>query len=159
MSQQIATNKPKIAHSENRARRDLAGSSAESQQFVLELMALCQTLLHMAQKYTPVTPDAYVDSATVIQCSKQFQDLSGNTAAASHFVAVTKETNKRDLIVASSEYRYLRNKAVAGFATIADLGAKHPVVGSIDFLTGLRTGYKRASDIAIAFLDDIYAAG
>lgn len=141
-------------------RADSVASDTESQQFVLELMALCQTLLYVAQKYTPAGPDAYVDAATVTHCGKQFQQLSGTaTNDAANFVAPVNEINTRDMIYTSAEYRYLRNKSIAGFATIADLGAKNPAIGSADFLAGLRLGYRRASDIAISFLEDIYAAG
>ena len=55
----------------------------------------------------------------------------------------------------SFEYRYLRNKAIAGFATIADLTAKPSAVGTLDYQSGVREGYRRASEVAIIFLADI----
>lgn len=124
-----------------------------------ELHSLCRTLLQIAQKYTPDTPQAYVDAATVIQCGRQLAHNGIVAGDIAHFVAPTAAGNKKDLIVSSPEYRYLRNKSIAGFATIADLGAKMPITGSEDFILGLRTGYKRASDLAIAFLDDVYSLG
>jgi hypothetical protein len=59
----------------------------------------------------------------------------------------------------SFDYRYLRNKAIAGFATIADLPAKPSAVGTLDYQSGVREGYRRASEVAIMFLDDIQNGG
>ena len=126
---------------------------------LLELQALCRTLLQIAQKYVPDEPHAYSDAAAVIQCGRQLNHYGTAANEIPHFVAPTAAGNKRDLIVHSSEYRYLRNKAIAGFATIADLGAKMPTTGSEDFILGIRTGYRRASDLAVAFLDDVYSLG
>jgi hypothetical protein len=136
--------------------RPRAATALEEQ--LLELQSLCGTLLQIAQKYTPDTPQAYVDAAAVAQCGRQLEHIGVHIPAAAHFAAATAATNKGDMVICSPEYRYLRNKAIAGFATIADLGAKNPVVGTHDFIAGLRDGYKRASTLAVAFLDDIYFA-
>jgi hypothetical protein len=132
--------------------------SAELAQ-VAELTVLCQALLYVAQKYTPTGPDAYTDAATVIQCGKQLQQMGCGLEMVPQFNAPTHDTNKSDMILTSVEYRYLRNKSIAGFATIADLGLKTPSLGTADYVVGLRAGYKRASDLAIAFLEDVYNAG
>lgn len=60
-----------------------------------------------------------------------------------------------DTLMRPNDYRQLRNKSIAGFATIADLTDKPAAVGSQDFQRGVREGYRRASDIAISFLEDI----
>jgi hypothetical protein len=60
-----------------------------------------------------------------------------------------------ETITHPNNYRQLRNKAIAGFATIADLTDKPAAVGSQEFQRGVREGYRRASDIAISFLEDI----
>lgn len=122
-----------------------------------ELLSISRSLLQVAQKYIPTTPEAYTDTTAVVQCAKQLQNLGVGVQPDFRLNAAMLETNKKDMIVTSPEYRYLRNKAIAGFATIADLGAKASTVGTIDFQTGLREGYRRASNLAIAFLDDIYA--
>jgi hypothetical protein len=58
-------------------------------------------------------------------------------------------------VLNSFEYRYLRSKSIAGFATIADLTCKPVAVGSLEYQNGIREGYRRASEIAILFLDDV----
>lgn len=126
---------------------------------VAELTVLCQALLYVAQKYTPTGPDTYTDAATVIQCGKQLQQMGCSLEMVPQFNAPTHDTHKSDMILTSVEYRYLRNKSIAGFATIADLGLKTPSLGSADYVAGLRAGYKRASDLAISFLEDVYNAG
>jgi hypothetical protein len=60
-----------------------------------------------------------------------------------------------DVIKSSFEYRQLRNKMIAGLAVIADLTERPAAAGSQEYQRGVREGYRRASDIAATFLEDI----
>jgi hypothetical protein len=60
-----------------------------------------------------------------------------------------------DIIHNSFEYRQLRNKIKACLAIIADLTERPAAAGTKEFQRGVREGYRRASDIAVLFLDDI----
>jgi hypothetical protein len=128
----------------------LTGSTAE-------LLALSRLLLQTAQKYVPNTPEAYADAANVVQCAKQLEAISRAPMSSENFAAAVAETTARDIVVMSPEYRYLKTKAIAGLATIADLGTKLKNLPGkpTDFQNGMRLGYKRASEVAQSFLADI----
>ena len=123
---------------------------------VKQLLTICRRLLFLAQKHLPRTAAHYADFSAVIQCAKQLQ-LYGVKIEKNNvdFIADIIEAQQQNAILLSPEYRYLRNKAIAGFATIADLGAKSSSVGTADYQTGLREAYKKASLLAISFLDDV----
>ena len=119
-----------------------------------ELRNICATLLRIAQRYVPATPAAFADAASVVKCAKLMESLGLQPGLEAKFAA--RVSNSTDVGVLNSfEYRYLRSKAVAGFATIADLTCKPVAVGSLDYQNGVREGYRRASEIAILFLDDV----
>jgi hypothetical protein len=61
----------------------------------------------------------------------------------------------KELVFNSFEYRYLRNKMLASLSIIADLTERNTGNGSHEYQRGMREGYRRASDIAIMFLEDI----
>ena len=121
-----------------------------------QLVTICKRLLEIAQKHLPRNADNYADFSTVIQCAKQLQfygvAIEKNKA---DFEAEIVEAQQHNSVLLSMEYRYLKNKSIAGFATIADLGAKSPSTGTADYQTGLREAYKKASILAISFLDDV----
>lgn len=119
-----------------------------------ELQQICQTLLAVAQKYVPHSPAAFADANNVVRCAKALQNLNLQPILQSQFKAHV-ESAKADSVRNSFEYRYLRNKAIAGFATIADLTAKPSALGTMEYQNGVREGYLRASEVAIMFLDDI----
>lgn len=121
---------------------------------ICELKQICCALLAVAQKYVPLTPPAFVDSAEVVRCAKALENMALRPKLQPHYKAHVAGL-KADIALNSFEYRYLRNKAIAGFATIADLTSKPSAVGTQDYQSGVREGYRRASEIAIMFLDDI----
>jgi hypothetical protein len=119
-----------------------------------ELQHICQALLAVAQKYVPHSPAAFTDATSVVRCAKALENMNLQPILEPHFKAHVVSA-KSDSVRNSFEYRYLRNKAIAGFATIADLTAKPSAVGTLEYQNGVREGYLRASEIAIMFLDDI----
>ena len=124
-----------------------------------ELLAISRMLLQIAQKYVPDTADAYADAANLVQCSKQLHVIDTTMESGVNFNAAVSSTAAADLVVASPEYRYLKNKAIAGLATIADLGldlSELPAGRAKDYQAGLRVGYKRARDLAAKFLADVH---
>lgn len=119
-----------------------------------ELRNACRNLLRIAQRYVPTNPSAFSDAAEVVKCAKVLHGLDLQPELEARFTAaVQAEPDKSALN--SFEYRYLRNKAIAGFATIADLTFKPAAVGSVEYQNGVREGYRRASEIAIMFLEDV----
>ncbi len=122
---------------------------------VENLNSLCQTLFQIAQKYIPAHVSAFQDTDALVNCAKLMEGL-GITVDADAKLAARLSTANFDVTVVNSEpYRTLKYKAIAGLATVADLTEKSAAVGSVDYQSGIREGYRRASDIAIMFLDDI----
>jgi len=119
-----------------------------------ELQNICQILLAAAQKYVPHSPAAFSDANNVVRCAKALQNLNLQPILQPHFKAHV-DSAEADSARNSFEYRYLRNKAIAGFAAIADLTSKPSAVGTMEYQNGVREGYLRASEVAIMFLDDI----
>lgn len=115
---------------------------------------ICYLLHELAQKYVPNSTTAFADYECLLHCTKTLQSmgfrpkLNTKTDAALANVSV-------EIIRNSFEYRHLRNKIMASLAVIADLTEKHTGNGSPDYQKGMREGYRRASDIAIMFLNDI----
>lgn len=121
---------------------------------ISELSQICCALLAIAQKYVPNTPTAFVDAADVAKCAKALEGMALRPKLEPHFKAHVAGM-KANIVLNSFEYRYLRNKAIAGFATLADLTSKPSAVGTLDYQSGVREGYRRASEVAIIFLSDI----
>lgn len=119
-----------------------------------ELQQICRSLLRLTQRYVPSSPNTFSDYLEVVQCTKVLQKIGVSVDVATRFAAVIEGTGN-EIITNSSDYRYLKNKCIAGFATIADLTEKPAAVGSPEFQRGVREGYRRASDIAVLFLEDI----
>lgn len=60
-----------------------------------------------------------------------------------------------DVIRHSFVYRNMRNKMVASLSIIADLPDRGVSAGSEEFQKGMREGYRRASEVAVMFLNDL----
>jgi hypothetical protein len=96
-----------------------------------ELRQICDTLLNIAQKYMPHSPMAFADADSVAQCAHALGRMALQPKLAPRFKAAA-ESMDPNCVFNSFDYRYLRNKAIAGFATIADLPAKPSAVGTLD---------------------------
>jgi len=123
-----------------------------------ELRQICDTLLAVAQKYVPASPSAFLDADSVTRCARSMQRMALQPRLAPQFSAPVASTDSAG-VTNSFDYRYLRNKAIAGFATIADLTTKSSAVGTAEYQNGVREGYRRASELAILFLSDIQGGG
>lgn len=121
--------------------------------FIDELTQICGSLLRLAQKYVPHGPAAFADAGEIVRCASTLKLMGLAVNVTERFAAAVSSDS--DVLTHPNDYRQLRNKAIAGFATIADLTDKPAAVGSQEFQRGVREGYRRASDIAILFLDDI----
>lgn len=119
-----------------------------------ELQQICLSLIKIAQQYVPSTAHAFSDFVEVVRCTKMLQKMGVAPAVLEKFKA-TIDSVGNELVLNSADYKDLRNKYVAGFATIADLTEKPAAGGSPEFQRGVREGYRRASDIAVMFLEDI----
>jgi hypothetical protein len=141
-----AKRKAETAHQQLNEKTQMPG-------FIDELTQLCGNLLRLAQKYVPHGPAAFVDAAEIVRCASTLKLMGLTVNVNERFAAATAADI--ETITHPNNYRQLRNKAIAGFATIADLTDKPAAVGSQEFQRGVREGYRRASDIAISFLEDI----
>jgi hypothetical protein len=119
-----------------------------------ELHELCRILHQLAQKYVPNTPQAFCDFDALTRVTKALMRLNAAAPVAAHIAAPAKSVESA-VVTNSVEYRVLRNKFIAALATIADLTAKNTPPGAPDYQRGVREGYRRASDVAILFLEDI----
>lgn len=118
------------------------------------LRSVAYMLLDLAQKYVPNTPGTFVDHSSVVHCVKLLQDMGFKPEIAARLDRAVAGVNV-DIIRNSFEYRQLRNKIKACLAIIADLTERPAASGTYDYQKGIREGYRRASDIAVLFLDDI----
>ena len=121
------------------------------------LKEVCGELLRIAQRYTPHNPPTYNDVVSLTRCAQLLSSIGVPVNLAAKFMAVSQDLapTPTKIFQHSREYKLLEAKAVAGFATLADLQTKPAVNGSKDFQKGVREGYKRASSLATLFLDDI----
>lgn len=141
-----------FAEKRMRSRKEVLQKSVPAE--IDELKQICCALIRIAQQYVPTTPNAFAAFSEVVHCTKMLQKLGVDICVAEKFNAVVNTTGN-EVIRNSTDYRYLRNTAIAGFATIADLTEKPAAMGSPEFQHGVREGYRRASNIAMLFLADI----
>lgn len=118
------------------------------------LRNLTYLLLELAQKYIPNTPATFNDYSTLIYCIKLLQELGFKPEIDVRLDRALAGVNL-SVIRNSFEYRQLRNKIKACLAVVADLTERPAALGTPDYQKGIREGYRRASDIAVLFLDDI----
>jgi len=124
---------------------------------VSELTSVCRTLHNLTQKYVPNTPKAFHDFSAFLSASRKMASLGLTLNLDAHVKAPVDATDS-STVTSSFEYRILRNKFIAALATIADLTTKpapHGEPHENGYQRGVREGYRRASDIAILFLEDI----
>jgi hypothetical protein len=115
---------------------------------------ICLLLHRLAQKYVPRTAQAFRDFDDLAQATSALQRMGLQLDVAADICAPTKSVD-RAVIFNSPEYRLLRNRFIAALATIADMPAKNSPPGHPEYQRGVREGYRRASDIAILFLEDV----
>lgn len=118
------------------------------------LRNIAYLLLELAQKYVPNTPNNFADHSSVVHCIKLLQDMGFKPEIAARLDRAVAGVSV-DIIRNSFEYRQLRNKIKACLTLIADLTERPASPGTYDYQRGVREGYRRASDIAALFLDDI----
>jgi len=124
---------------------------------IAELTSICRTLHNLTQKYVPNTPKAFHDFSDFLNASSKLRGLGVTLKLDAHVKAPAEATDSAT-VTSSFEYRILRNKFIAALATIADLTTKpapHGEPNENGYQRGVREGYRRASDIAILFLEDI----
>lgn len=118
------------------------------------LRSVCFMLHDLAQKYVPSSAQSFEDHQTFLACTKLLLDLGLRPPTAAY---TNQSLNRagRGIALNSFEYRHLKNKTIASLSVIADLIEKPSSVGSADFRRGMKEGFRRASDIAAAFLEEI----
>lgn len=119
-----------------------------------ELHELCRILHRLAQRYVPNTPQSFQDFDALTRVTKALLRLDAASPVAAHIAAPAKSVESA-VVTNAAEYRALRNKFIAALATIADLPAKNTPPGAPEYQRGVREGYRRASDVAILFLEDV----
>jgi hypothetical protein len=119
-----------------------------------ELTHLCLTLHQLAQKYVPRSVQTFRDFDSLTRATKALQKMGLKPALAAE-VAAPAAAVETSVVLNSPEYRRLQNRFVAALATIADMPEKNTPPGHPEYQKGVREGYRRASDIAILFLEDL----
>jgi len=119
-----------------------------------ELASLCLTLHQLAQKYVPRSAQTFRDFDALVRTTRALQKI-GLAPTLSADVAAPAQTVDAAIVLNSPEYRRLHNRFVAALATIADMTEKNTPPGHPEYQRGVREGYRRASDIAILFLEDL----
>lgn len=126
--------------------------SPENKTVNAALRRVCFILHRLAQKRIGTLPQDFNDYACLVHCTEMLQSMGLKPDAAAQLV--DDATTAREIIFNSFEYRQLRNKMLASLSIIADLTERNTGNGSPEYQRGMREGYRRASDIAIMFLDD-----
>ena len=121
-----------------------------------ELAYLCLTLHQLAQKYVPRTAQTFRDFDSLARATRVLQKMGLKPQVVSDVSAPTAAI-ETSIVLNSPEYRRLHNRFVAALATIADMTEKNTPPGHPEYQKGVREGYRRASDIAILFLEDLHA--
>lgn len=134
----------------DRVRVPKTKSAVKQNEDVETLKAICVVLQSVAQKHLP--RDAFADKASLVQCMKLLAELDVNISVKANLKAEFDEppTDKNTL-----SYRLLKNKTIAALATIADLDKKILDRMTSAYHNGMRDAYKKASEIALAFLADL----
>lgn len=114
------------------------------------LRAVCVLLQSLAQKYVPEI--AFDDRASLRQCLNVMRELGIDFSVKAKLAQMFEE---KDIDRCSLSYRLLKNRAVAALSTIADLDKKCLDRRGGEYKNGMRDAYKRASDIAVMFLEEI----
>lgn len=115
---------------------------------------ICFVLIRLAQKYIPAGTSNFADYSEFLYCIKLLKKM-GLKPEIPPRLAATIENLSLDVIESSFAYRQLRNKIKASLSVIADLTDRPADAGSQEYQQGMREGFRRASDIAIMFLDDL----
>lgn len=118
-----------------------------------ELKRACRLLHGLAQLYVPNSPKHFESFELLMRITAVLKKL-GLTPGAVSGGLDAQLTDASNVVTASAEYRILRNKYLAALATLADLAGRGVPPGSEDYQNGVREGYRRASEIAILFLED-----
>lgn len=118
------------------------------------LRKICYMLHALVQKYVPNSAATFDDHSTLVYCTKLLQDMGLKPEISPQMDSSVAGVSV-DVIRSSFEYRQLRNKMVAGLSVIADLTERPASPGTPDYQCGIREGYRRASEIAAIFLEDI----
>jgi hypothetical protein len=115
---------------------------------------ICYLLHELAQKYVPNTPAAFADSEKLTHCTKVLQSMGFKPQLQPQLDSAVAGMSV-EVIRNSFEYRHLRNKIMASLSIIADLTERPTGNGTVEYQHGIREGYRRASEVAVMFLDDI----
>lgn len=118
------------------------------------LRKICFMLHTLVQKYVPNSAGAFEDFSTFLHCTKLLQEMGLKPDVEPHMDSSVAGVNL-EVIKSSFEYRQLRNKMIACLSVIADLTERPAAAGTQDYQRGVREGYRRASETAAAFLEDI----
>lgn len=129
--------------------------TSSSEVHLTRLKHICKRLLKIAQRYIPKTVLAYSDTDDLVKCAKLLHSMGVDVEVDSGLAAKYAAVDPDEIVVNSAAYRALKQKAIAGLATVADMGEKMTATGSREYQKGVREGYQRASAVAIAFLEDI----
>jgi len=128
--------------------------SPENKTVNTALRKICFLLHELGQKYVPNAPATFGDYSTLLYCTKLLQEIGLKPEIASHMDSAVAGVSV-EVIRSSFEYRQLRNKMIAGLSVIADLTERPASPGTQDYQKGIREGFRRASDIAVMFLEDL----
>jgi len=144
----------KLTRNEARRREERSNIKKAAGVTELEITNLCLILHELAQRYVPRSAQTFRDFDALTQATRALQKLGLNPALEADVCAPTKSVETA-VVTNSPEYRKLRNRFIAALATIADMPEKTTPPGAPEYQRGVREGYRRASDIAILFLEDV----
>lgn len=125
---------------------------AESVTYEHEIEHICSVLYSIAHRHTPT--NCFADVTELLNIAKVLAGKQLNLTAAPKFKAAVTDHSSA-VLKQSAEYRLLRARFVAALSTISDLGSRRTKRNKSDFHAGVSEGLRRASKVAIMFLNDI----
>lgn len=112
---------------------------------------LCLLLHRLAAKH--ISRSDFADIGALVRCTQLLKELGLQVATPAELQAPVS-VQETALVTHAPQYRFLRSRAIAGLATVADLAFKAPAKGSAEYQRGQRDAYQYAGAIAANFLED-----
>lgn len=117
-----------------------------------DLVTICKTLYRLAQKH--ISASSLGDVNELVQVAKVMASHSIEAPVPAKLRAHIDDYSP-SVVKQSAEYRLLRARFAAALGTIADMGSKKIRKNKSEFHAGINEGLRRASKIAIMFLEDL----
>lgn len=117
-----------------------------------DIADICTALHAIAQRHVPQS--CFTDVTELVQLTRLMRALDIPVTVAAKIQA-EHSAYSPSVVKHTPEYRLLRARFLAALGTIADMGARKIRKNKSEYHAGVQEGLRRASKVAIMFLNDI----